>query len=96
MMKSNRWLTGLVVGGILLGLCPAAAAAGDGGSLAYRADADAPYSYSKDAEKKDGSAMPFATDKTDRTLIKEIIVNQKEELEMLREIRSLLIEHRDQ
>jgi hypothetical protein len=36
------------------------------------------------------STMPFATDKTDRTLLKEILVNQDKTLALLQEIKALV------
>jgi hypothetical protein len=37
---------------------------------------------------KNLAAIPYATDKTDRTLIKEIALQQEEILRLLREIKS--------
>ena len=42
------------------------------------------------AAGRGGSQIPFSTDKSDRTLIKEIRVEQKEILGLLREIKRLL------
>ena len=37
-------------------------------------------------------SMPFKTDKTDRTLLKDIIVNQEKTLQLLQEIKMMVAE----
>lgn len=56
--------------------------------LLFSLNVMAQYGGSKEVE----SSMPFATDKTDRTMLKEILVNQGKTLALLSEIKSMLQE----